>query len=83
MSPHAARPRAKPKSAPATPTAPAMVATNVRLPSALVARLDAATERRAAKLVALGGTTSRNATIVAALEDWCDREEVAARSPAP
>jgi len=59
--------------------APAMIATNVRLPSALVARLDAATERRAARLVALGGTTSRNATIVAALEDWCERDESAAK----
>lgn len=72
-----ARPRAKTKPV----AAPAMVATNVRLPSALVARLDAATERRAAKLVSLGGTTSRNATIVAALEDWCDRDESAAGGP--
>ncbi len=80
MSPTPARPRAKPKSA---PVAPAMTATNVRLPSVLVARLDAATERRAAKLAALGGTTSRNATIVAALEDWCDRDEAAVKAGAP
>ena len=80
MSHPTARPRTKPKPATSTPAAPTTTATNVRLPSSLIARLDAATERRAAKLAALGGTTSRNATIVAALEDWCDRDEAAAKA---
>lgn len=80
MSPTHARTRAKTKP---VPPAPAVTATNVRLPSVLVARLDAATERRAERLAPLGGTTSRNATIVAALEDWCDRDEAAAKVTAP
>jgi hypothetical protein len=55
-----------------TPMAPV---TGVRIPPAVIARLDAITARRAAELAARGGSTSRSAIIVAALVEFCDREE--------
>ncbi len=47
----------------------------VRIPPELLARLDAIVERRSRAIVAMGGAPSRNATIVAALMEFCDREE--------
>ena len=57
--------------------------TGLRIPAELLERLDAILARRAAELARLGGSPSRNALIVAALAEFCDREEAAARAGAP
>lgn len=56
--------------------------TGVRIPEALLARIDAIVERRAAELAARGGTTSRSAMIIAALEAFCSAEEASTTSVA-
>ena len=46
-----------------------------RIPLATLARLDAIVELRAKELAPRGGTTSRSAVVIAALDEFCDREE--------
>lgn len=70
------RPRGRPKGAEPMPPV-----TGTRIPLKLIARLDAITEARAVELAALGGTTTRSATIIRALEEYCDRYEKG--TPAP
>ncbi len=57
--------------------------TGFRVPAELLVRLDAIVARRAAELARLGGSPSRNALVVAALTEFCEREEAAARASAP
>lgn len=57
--------------------------TGFRVPLELLERLDVVVERRAAELERLGGSTSRNALVVAAIREFCEREEAAARASAP
>lgn len=53
--------------------------TGVRIPLPLLARIDAIVAAREPELAARGGTTSRSALIIAALAEFCDREEGATR----
>lgn len=53
----------------------------VRLPPDLRARLDAIVSRRNVELAAQGAETSRAALIVAAVREFCDRDDAAQGSP--
>jgi hypothetical protein len=46
-----------------------------RIPLVTLARLDAIVELRAKELAPRGGSTSRSALVIAAVEEFCDREE--------
>lgn len=68
----------------ATPPPPV---TGFRVPKELLDRLDAIAQRRERELAHLGANVSRNAIVVAALTEFCDREEhspekTPARAPA-
>jgi hypothetical protein len=75
--PSSAAPSSKPKGRGGRPRGPEPQppVTGFRVPLALLARLDALVVRRAAELAPLGGKTSRAGLVVAALVEYCDREE--------
>lgn len=54
---------------------------NIRLDAELLARVDASVVRRNRAMASLGGTTTRNATIIIALEQWVARAEAEAAAP--